>query len=81
MSGRDLAFSKNEQEGAGLFAGDSQLFLTSSTADGRLIARGKAGARTERPLYALRKVATGEWYVAVLTPEGRTAILSLKRRP
>ena len=80
MSGRDLAFSENGQEGAGLFAGDSQLFLTSSTADGKLIARGKLALGQGVPVH-VASVATGEWYVAVLTPEGRTAILSLKRRP
>jgi hypothetical protein len=80
VGGGDLAFSGNEQEGAGLFATDGQLFLTSSTADGKLIARGKL---TLAPDAAVRvaSAATDGWYVAVLTPEGRGAILSLKRRP
>jgi Glucose / Sorbosone dehydrogenase len=80
VSARDLAFSNNEQEGAGLFASDGQLFLTSSTADGKLIARGKLELGQGAPV-RVAGVSTGAWYVAVLTAEGRTAILSLKRRP
>ena len=79
VSGRDLALSGNEQEGAGLFATDGQLFLTSSTADGKLIARGKL-TLAQGAAVRVASAATGGWYVAVLTPEGRGAILSLKRR-
>jgi len=79
VSGRDLALSGNNQEGAGLFATDGQLFLTSSTADGKLIARGKL-TLAQGAAVRVASAATGGWYVAVLTPEGRGAILSLKRR-
>ena len=80
VGGGDLAFSGNEQEGAGLFATDGQLFLTSSTADGRLVARGKLTLAPDAAVRVASAAADG-WYVAVLTPEGRGAILSLKRRP
>jgi hypothetical protein len=77
VSGRDLALSG--QEGAGLFATDGQLFLTSSTADGKLIARGKL-TLAQGAAVRVASAAAGGWYVAVLTPEGRGAIVSLKRR-
>ena len=79
VSGRDLALSGNAQEGAGLFATDGQLFLTSSTADGKLIARGKL-TLAQGAAVRVASAVTGGWYVAVLTPEGRGAILSLQRR-
>ena len=79
VSGRDLALSGNNQEGAGLFATDGQLFLTSSTADGKLIPRGKL-TLAQGAAVRVASATTGGWYVAVLTPEGRGAILSLKRR-
>jgi hypothetical protein len=78
VGGRDLTFLGNEQEG--LFATDGQLFLTSSTADGKLIARGKLALASGAVVRVASTPADG-WYVAVLTPEGRGAILSLKRRP
>jgi hypothetical protein len=80
VGGRDLAFSGNEQEGTGLFATDGQLFLTSSTDDGRLIARGEL-TLAQGVAVRVASAAMDGWYVAVLTPEGRGAILSVKRRP
>jgi hypothetical protein len=77
--GRDLAFSDNARDGAGLFATDGQLFLTSLTADGGLIARGKLALGHAVPV-RVASGAAGSWYVSVVTPEGTTTIVWLKRR-
>lgn len=78
--GRDFAFSENARDGAGLLASDGQLFLTSLTADGGLVARGRLALGQGVPV----RVASGmarSWYVSVITPQGRAAIVWLKRRP
>jgi hypothetical protein len=78
--GRDLAFSENARDGAGLLASDGQLFLTSLTADGGLIARGRLALGQGVPVRVASGTA-GSWYVSVVTPKGTAAIVSLKRRP
>ena len=78
--GRDFAFSENARDGAGLFASDGQLFLTSLTADGGLIARGRLALGQGVPVRVASGTA-GSWYVSVVTPEGTSAIVWLKRRP
>lgn len=78
--GRDFAFSENARDGAGLFASDGQLFLTSLTADGGLIARGRLALGQGVPV-RVASGTKGSWYVSVVTPEGTAAIVWLKRRP
>ena len=78
--GRDFAFSENARDGAGLFASDGQLFLTSLTADGGLIARGRLALGHGVPVRVASGTA-GSWYVSVVAPEGTSAIVWLKRRP
>jgi hypothetical protein len=77
--GTDLAFSDNTRDGAGLFASDGQLFLTSLTSDGGLIARGRLALGHGVPV-RVASGAEGSWYISVVTPEGTTTIVRLKRR-